>query len=456
MWEGGAAMTDRPDAEQVGTTGSPAARFLRFAKLCRIRDVEQLLSVSELVRDMGELIHALQKERGASSIYLGSNGLRFVGDLAGRTEDSRRLELVLRARLEGVDERMSSGAQFYTRVALALHALDGMTALREQVASVSLVPQDSVKAFTDVIGHLLNVVFEAADTAADPAISRALVALFNFVQGKEYAGQERATAGAGFTRGHFDTAEHRRLVDLAVAQNRAFQIFREFATPAQVMAFDTAMAGPVGGEVERMRAVALSGGRNGDFDGITGEAWYEHTTRRIDAMKAVEDRLGDDLRTLCAATLAQARADLDSLDGDGCDGTPDAVVPVAMMLLNPDPAQTAHGIDADGGVYALDGLRPKLMRSLLNVVQAQSRRLRDVSLELESARTALSERKVIDRAKGLLMTSRGVSEEDAYRLMRKTAMNQNKRIVDVAEAILSMSDILRSPPRANGGANTAG
>lgn len=450
-------MTDRRDAEQGGTTGSPAARFLRVARLCRIRDVEQLLSVSELVRDMGELIHALQKERGASSIYLGSNGLRFVADLARRTEDSRRLELVLRARLERVDERidrMSSGAQFYTRVALALHALDGMAVLREQIACVSLVPQDSVKAFTDVIGHLLNVVFEAADTAADPAISRALVALFNFVQGKEYAGQERATAGAGFTRGHFDTAEHRRLADLAVAQSRAFQIFREFAAPAQVVAFDVAMAGPVGGEVERMRAVALNGGRNGDFDGITGEAWYEHTTRRIDAMKTVEDRLAEDLRVLCAGTLARARADLDNLPGE-VDGAPDAVVPVAMMLLNPDPAEAATGTEA-GGVYALDGLRPKLMRSLLDVVQAQSRRLRDVSLELESARTALSERKVIDRAKGLLMTSRGVSEEDAYRLMRKTAMNQNKRIVDVAEAILSMSDILRSPPRANEGATTAG
>ena len=129
---------------------------------------------------------------------------------------------------------------------------------------------------------------------------------------------------------------------------------------------------------------------------------------------------------------------------------------MGVTLEAPDPAETAIGSEAGGGVYALDGLRPKLMRSLLDVVQAQSRRLRDVSLELETARTALSERKVIDRAKGLLMTSRGVSEEDAYRLMRKTAMNQNKRIVDVAEAILSMSDILRSPTRANEGATTAG
>lgn len=431
-------MADRRDAKDRGAPASPAARFLDIARRCRIRDVEQLLAVSELVRDLSELIHALQKERGASSIYLGSNGSRFVADLARRTEDSHRLEHVLRQRLDRVDERMSSGAQFYTRVALALHALDGTAALREQIRAVTLVPQDSVKAFTDVIGHLLNVVFEAADIAADPAISRALVALFNFIQGKEYAGQERATGGAGFTRGHFDGAEHRRLTELAAAQTRAFQIFRDFATPAQVTAFDEALAGPVDGEVARMRATALSGGRNGDFDGITGEDWFERTTRRIDAMKTVEDRLGEDLRALCAATLAKARTDLDRLDGGRGEMTPDAVVPVAMMLLNPDPAAGAQpgGGPPDGALTAT--------RSLLDVVQAQSHRLRAVSQELESARTALNERKIVDRAKGLLMTSRGLSEEDAYRLMRKTAMNQNKRIVDVAEAILSMSDILKS------------
>ncbi|WP_244592559.1 nitrate regulatory protein [Azospirillum palustre] len=448
-------------------TSAAAARFLRTAKLCRIRDVEQLLAVSALVRDLSALIHALQKERGASSIYLGSGGTRFAEDRARWQADARTLESVLRDRLDLVDEqldRLSCGAQFYSRAAIALYALDGLPALRDQVSSLALVPQDSVKAFTDIVGHLLSVLFEAADIAADPAISRALVALFNVVQGKEFAGQERATASAGFSRGRFDGVEHGRLAHLIDAQNRAFRIFAEFADPAHAAAFRTALADPAVAEVERMRAVALSDdARHGELSGITPEIWFDRSTRRMELLKTVEDRLTDDLRRLCEAKLAQARADLGRADAGG----PDAVLPVAMMLVDAVPAMSglagagvngpsSNGQGQDGaGLYAPDGLPPKLMRSVLDVMQAQSQRLRDVSLELETAKAALNERKVIDRAKGLLMSTRNLSEEEAYKLIRKTAMNQNKRIVEVAEAILSMSDILRGVTAPGGTAGGA-
>ncbi|WP_042444264.1 nitrate regulatory protein [Azospirillum sp. B510] len=446
-------MGEERDSGKIGA-GTAAARFLRAAKLCRIRDVEQLLAVSTLVRDLSALIHALQKERGASSIYLGSGGARFAEDRARWQADAKALEAVLRDRLDHVDEQLDrpgSGAQFYTRVAIALHALDGLAALRAQVSSLALVPQDSVKAFTDIVGHLLAVVFEAADIAADPAISRALVALFNIVQGKEFAGQERATASAGFSRGRFDGAEHARLVQLIEVQNRAFRIFAEFADPAHADAFRTILADPAMAEVERMRAVALSAdARHGELSGITPEVWFEQATRRIELLKRVEDRLTEDLRCLCETKLAQARADLGRADGCG----PDAVMPVAMVLVDADPGLTGQvglGQGREGaGLYAPDGLRPKLMRSVLDLMQAQSQRLRDVSLELETAKAALNERKVIDRAKGLLMSTRNLSEDEAYKLIRKTAMNQNKRIIEVAEAILSMSDILRGS--AGGGA----
>ncbi|MGA1860117.1 nitrate- and nitrite sensing domain-containing protein [Azospirillum sp. 11R-A] len=449
-------------------TSAAAARFLRTAKLCRIRDVEQLLGVSALVRDLSALIHALQKERGASSIYLGSGGTRFAEDRARWQADARTLESVLRDRLDLVDEqldRLSCGAQFYSRAAIALYALDGLPALRDQVSSLALVPQDSVKAFTDIVGHLLSVLFEAADIAADPAISRALVALFNVVQGKEFAGQERATASAGFSRGRFDGVEHGRLAHLIDAQNRAFRIFAEFADPAHAAAFRTALADPAVAEVERMRAVALSDdARHGELSGITPEIWFDRATRRMELLKTVEDRLTDDLRRLCEAKLAQARADLGQADAGG----PDAVLPVAMMLVDAVPAMSGlagagvNGLSSNGqgqdgaGLYAPDGLPPKLMRSVLDVMQAQSQRLRDVSLELETAKAALNERKVIDRAKGLLMSTRNLSEEEAYKLIRKTAMNQNKRIVEVAEAILSMSDILRGVTAAGGGGPAGG
>ena len=76
------------------------------------------------------------------------------------------------------------------------------------------------------------MVFEAADTAVDPRVTRALVALFNFMQGKELAGQERATGVAGFMAGYFDAALQDRLRFLQDGQQRCFESFIEAADDA--------------------------------------------------------------------------------------------------------------------------------------------------------------------------------------------------------------------------------
>src|SRR5258708_19710643 len=219
------------DATQADTL---AGRFLRSAQLCRTRDLKQLSVLSDLVKGISELIHALQKERGASSIYLGSNGAHFADRLVARVAESRSLEERVRNQLEHADEKldpMSCSARFYTRVAFVFDALDSLPSTREQVPALVLAPQDAVKAFSEVIALLLAVGFEAADTAADPETSRALNALVTFAQGKEYAGQERATAGGALSRGHFDAADRRHLRHLQAAQEQAFKIFTQFADP---------------------------------------------------------------------------------------------------------------------------------------------------------------------------------------------------------------------------------
>lgn len=427
---------------------SAAERFLRAARLCRIHDLERLLAVSELLREIGELIHALQKERGASSVYLGSNGTSFARQLEERVVHSQTLERVVRERLEQVHvprDLLSSGAQFYTRLAFALYALDGLPGLRGQIAGLALAPLDAVKAFTDLIRDLLAVVFEAADVTPDPAISRALAALFNIVQGKEFAGQERATAGTAFASGHFGDTDRRRLHYLIAMQERSFHLCAEFADIDQAMACRSVLMGPGMEAVERMRRIALDETWDGLTPAVAAETWFEETTRRIDAIKGLEDRLTVDLRRLCATKLTEAQADLDTVGRNG----PEAAVPVAMVVIDPDLADA--GPENALGIYALDGVNPKLTRSILDVVHSQSRQIRDVSTQLQSAKVALAERKTIDRAKGVLMSSRGLSEENAYKLMRKVAMNQNKRILDVAEAILSTADILRGPGPAGGG-----
>jgi AmiR/NasT family two-component response regulator len=160
------------------------------------------------------------------------------------------------------------------------------------------------------------------------------------------------------------------------------------------------------------------------------------------ALKKVEEQLTTDLSRFCTAKLAEAREHTPATEDALADG--DAAPSIAMVVTDANPALNTLGLNAGLGLFTLGGSLPKPMRSILDVVQAQSRRLSDVSHQLESARAALSERKAIERAKGLLMASRRLSEEDTYSLMRQTAMSHNKRIAEVAEAIVSMAGTLQA------------
>jgi len=431
------------DATQANTL---AGRFLRSAQLCRARDLEQLSVLSDLVKGISELIHALQKERGASSIYLGSNGAHFADRLVAQVAESRGLEERVRGHLEHAGEKldpMSCSARFYTRVAFAFDALDSLPGTREQVSALVLVPQDAVKAFTEVIALLLAVGFEAADIAADPETSRALIALVTFAQGKEYAGQERATAGGALSRNHFDAADRRHLRHLQVAQEHAFKIFTQFADPRQATLLLELSNSRETAEFKQMRAAALEQDPSGDPFPVTADAWYEVTTRRIDAMRSIEECVAANLGRLCAVKLAEAKAGAkrtDAIDRDLLKRT----APFAMLVTDVDPALNSLGVAGGVELYGMDAGLPKPMRSIRDVVEAQSRRIDDINSQLESARVALTERKTIERAKGILMRSRRLSEKDAYTLLRQTAMSQNKRIFDVAEAIISMADIFKT------------
>jgi hypothetical protein len=423
-----------------------AVRFLRSAHLCRARDLKLLSILSDLVKGISELIHALQKERGASSIYLGSNGAHFADRLVARVAESRSLEARVRDHLEHMDEKldpMSCSARFYTRVAFAFRALDSLPGTRERVSALALAPQDAVKAFTDVIALLLAVGFEAADTAADPETSRALIALVNFAQGKEYAGQERATAGAALSRGHFDAVDRRHLRHLEAAQERAFKVFCEFADPRHLTLFLELSSSPETAEFKQVRARAFEQSPSGELPAVSADAWYEVTTRRIDAMRGIEDCVAADLGQLCAVKLADARAGakrVDAIDREVLNLT----APFAMVVTDLEAADNTAGMAGGVELYGMEDGLPKPMRSILDVVEAQSRRIDDINSQLESARVALTERKTIERAKGILMRSRRLSEKDAYTLLRQTAMSQNKRIFDVAEAIISMADIFKT------------
>ncbi len=116
--------------------------------------------------------------------------------------------------------------------------------------------------------------------------------------------------------------------------------------------------------------------------------------------------------------------------------------PVAMFVDNSDDSLTKAAIEAGVSAYVVDGLRPERLKPVMAAAITRFNMFRRMREELAETRRALEERKVTDRAKGLLMKARGISEDEAYGLLRKAAMDQGKKISEVAAALVTAAELL--------------
>ena len=116
--------------------------------------------------------------------------------------------------------------------------------------------------------------------------------------------------------------------------------------------------------------------------------------------------------------------------------------PVAMFVDQSDLSLAKSAIEAGVSAYVVDDLRPERLRPVMTAAITRFNVFRRMRDELAETKRALEERKVIDRAKGLLMKARGLSEDEAYSLLRKTAMDQGRKISEVATALVTAADLL--------------
>ncbi|BAQ18239.1 ANTAR domain-containing response regulator [Methyloceanibacter caenitepidi] len=117
--------------------------------------------------------------------------------------------------------------------------------------------------------------------------------------------------------------------------------------------------------------------------------------------------------------------------------------PIAMFVEQSDKATIEEAIDAGVSAYIVDGLKKERVKPILEMTVSRFKAFDRLRTELEETKSALKDRKVIDRAKGILMKSRGMSEDEAYGLLRKTAMGQGKRLAEVAEGLVSSFELLK-------------
>src|SRR5216117_1651103 len=117
--------------------------------------------------------------------------------------------------------------------------------------------------------------------------------------------------------------------------------------------------------------------------------------------------------------------------------------PIAMFVDQSDAASTEAAVDAGVSAYIVDGLKKERIKPILDLCISRFNAFAKLQDELDRAKSALEDRKVIDRAKGILMKLKGLTEEEAYILLRSTAMREKKKIGEIAQSILTASELLK-------------
>jgi Nitrate and nitrite sensing/ANTAR domain len=431
-----------------------ALRFLKAAHEAEANELQRLTHAATLVDALSNLIHGLQRERGLANRYLAvainsaradpcaeERRARRYAEWVQQTQHCVEVERGVRDGLSVTPViRSSSDARLLARLAHAIQGLDALPQLRELIATRQFEHRQAVEAYSQVVASLLAVVFEAADSGTDPAITRLLVALFNQLQAKEWAGQERALGAAMWTAGRTDEDLLQRLRHLIDAQERCLAVAAEFSQPIVAdLAVTTACADRMA-RLAQLRARLLeSGALSGDGE---DESWFSTCTARMDDMKTVADQMVRELVALCHQRLAVTTAEVERLEAMANQAQPAYTSALAFFSMACSTKAAAWEPYA-----ALDSGHRRVDLAVINLVQHQAQRLETMQTELEAAKVSLHERKRIERAKGMLMSQRRMSEDDAHRFLRQCAMNQGRRLVDVADGLLARGGVPASGER---------
>ncbi|PCM44239.1 nitrate- and nitrite sensing domain-containing protein [Marinobacter sp. ANT_B65] len=418
-----------------------AADYLIASKTCELMSLQYFLQMGRLVPCISSLVHGLQRERGASNVFLGSAGETYVNERQVLSEESDRLRAEFEQALAEIHQELTGhpvSSRLLNQIASALHSLEGLGELRRCVVARKITAESATQDYSCLIHHLIAVVFEAADTAVDPTIAGPLVAMVHIMNGKEFCGQERAVGSAGFSSGRFSRALSQRMAHLCEAQERCLEVFSNFADAGSLALWQEVCGHDRESEIARLRRLSLSVGSFKDPGSQLADQWFKLMTERIDALKRVEDSVEGCFHASCIERFGDARNSLAhqetliaSLDTEGA-----STQPVLVLCDSGSGGNT-------GDAFSSGGVSQQTGRSIFDLVQEQTRRLRQMNDELQSAREALEDRKTQEKAVLLLMQHRRISNDEAHRVLRKLAMDQGKKLSDVARALVSMADVLK-------------
>ncbi len=247
----------------------------------KYKDAKSTLQIAELSVKLGNVLHELQKERGASAGYLNSKGKKF-GD-------------ILREQRKQTDEKIAALKEHYNNndnkyVQMAIRSIDfsRLQEMRRKITNFEVSTAQEVKYYTQLNKSIIDTITRFATFPVDKKTKNILTSLVLFTSAKERAGIERAVLSATFAKDAFTKTMYYKFVSVLSQQSVLLNIFEHSACQCLLGKYREIQKDPSFAEVERMRKIALS--KESGF-GVDATYWFKTITKKINKLKEMEDHI---------------------------------------------------------------------------------------------------------------------------------------------------------------------
>jgi methyl-accepting chemotaxis protein len=241
--------------------------------------------LTELSVVYSELVHELQKERGMTAGFIGSKGTKFGKKLQNQRQNT---DQKLRKK-EGFWADNDFSINEITQLNSTINqSLDKLASIRQQIDSQSISASKAITYYTQLNKKLLSVAIINASISSDASITNETIAYYNFLQGKERAGVERAVLSNTFAKNNFGQGMYAKFITLVSEQHIYFDNFNQFSDEQAQKFFEQQLNHNAVKEVLKLREIAKN--KQSDFS-VDAEHWFAQSTERIGQLKKVENYL---------------------------------------------------------------------------------------------------------------------------------------------------------------------
>lgn len=256
-------------------------------------EMEAVQQLSSMAVRASSLVHELQKERGYTAGFLGSNGKKFASDLPAQRGNTDQKISELNTYLKGFDAE-EFGSEFSANFNKTLTLIDQLSGKRSAVSAFKITGKEAIGYYSNVNGNFIALIGEMVELSNSGEVTRLLAAYNNFLLGKERAGIERAVLAGTFSADKFAPGMAQKFSRLVAEQDTYANVFKAIANTESKEFFGKTMRGSAIEEVAKMRSIAFEKSAEGNF-GIDPVYWFKNQTAKINLLKNVEDWLSENM-----------------------------------------------------------------------------------------------------------------------------------------------------------------